>query len=195
MTLLACRPMTSPDKSETVNSRIALRTTFWNVWHAKNGHLPVLDGLDSKRALEVQETVEVGFGTSLGILNQARTLVKPRVVVARDDYLDRMRLGLEPVQLHLNVADGTAVGQIAGVDEDIAFRDGDGLVVGIGDAYNPDGGFPPRGVESMAAQKEDNAVEDDGEEGERRGQKVVEEGQRFPLVWAAEAEPGQETHD
>lgn len=177
-----------------VNPRKVIGTTLWNVRHAKDGDLPALDFLDREVALEVQEAVEVHLCTSLDVLIRPRAGVEPGVVIPRDDDLDGVGLGLEPVELGLDVAGGAGVGEVAGVDEDIAGGDGDDLVVGVGDADDADGGLVGGRAEGPAAEEEYEAVEEGDEENDGRGEEVVEEGEGLPLVAAAEADPAEEAH-
>lgn len=71
------------------------------------------------------------------------------------------------------------------MDEDVAVGDGDCLVVRVGDADDADGGLVAGRTEGTAAQEEHEVVELDGEEGERRFQEVIKEGDALPVVAAS----------
>jgi hypothetical protein len=174
--------------------REALGAALWYIRHTKDGNVSALDLLHGQGTFEVNQPLEVDLGAALDVGLDAAGLVKVAVVVAGDDNLDLVRLTLEPVELLLDVLGGTRVGEVAGVDEDVAGGHPDGLVVGVGDADDADGGLVAGRAEGVAAEEEDEVVELDGEEGEGREEEVVEEGERLPLIAAAEAEPCEQTH-
>lgn len=176
------------------NSREAVWTALWYIRDPKDGNPSALHILDVEPTLQVNQPIEVDPRAIRLVLLRPSPSIEPRVVVPGHDDLDRMRLRLEPVELDLDVGGGARVCQVAGVYEDVAGGHVDDLVVGVGDADDADGGLVRRRVEGVAAQEEDGAVEADGDEGERGGEDVVEDGERLPLIAAAEAEPGEEAH-
>lgn len=81
----------------------------------------------------------------MGVWSQVPVLVSPRtdievaVMVPADDDLVRMRKGEEPIDGGLDLVDGTVVGQIAGVDEQVTIGNVSELErVGVGDTDDTD---------------------------------------------------------
>jgi len=175
-------------------SRKVLGATLKNVGRPKNGNAPALDLLHRQLALEIHQAVQIEGGTRAHILVGARLRVKEAVVVSRYDDLDAVRLGLEPVELFLDGGGGAVVGQVAGVDEDVARGDADDLVVGVGDADDADWRAAARRVEGRAAQEEREVVEARDEVRQRRREQVVEQRRAVEALAAAEAEPGEDAH-
>lgn len=115
---------------------------------------------------EIADALEVK--ALAAVLRQTRAGVEEAVVVAADEDLVLVRLSGKPVELGLNVGDGAGVGEVAGVDEEVAGGDVDvGAVVGVGEADDADGGLVAGRCEGAAAEEEDDAVDDCDEEVER----------------------------
>lgn len=63
-----------------------------------------------------------------------KVFIQQNVVVACDEDLEGVRVGIEPVEAGLDLGEGAVGGEVAGVNEDVAVGE-DGLaVVGVGDA-------------------------------------------------------------
>lgn len=87
-------------------------------------------------------------------------------MVSRNDNLDTMWLALEPIKLLLNISSCTRLSEVSGVDENVAGWDVNGLLVGIGDAHNPNCRLVAGRMKRFAAKKEEEVVEFDGEKGQ-----------------------------
>lgn len=115
-------------------------------------------------------------------------------MIPSDDNLDRVVLPFQPIQLLLYTLHGAIICQIAGVYQDVSVGDVDGLIVGIGDGYHADGRSIARWMEGVAAQEQDELVEDCDEQGQWGGEEVVEERHGLPGVAATEADEAEEAH-
>lgn len=80
------------------------------------------------------------------------------------------------------------------MDENVAGGDVDELFVGVGYADYADGGSSPWRSEWLSSEEEQEVVDVDGDEGQWREEKLVEESEAFPLVFPAEAEKGEDAH-
>lgn len=176
------------------NSREALRATLRNVGHAKNSQLPPFDLLHSQAALEIMQSVHVDRNTRLDVRVQAASRVKPAVMVSRDDDFYLMRLALQPIKLLLYICSGPRIGQVARVDENVARRDIDELVVRVRYADDSDGWSAARRNERLASEEEKDVIEPDGDECQWREEKLVEESEALPLVLPAKAEEREKAH-
>lgn len=115
-------------------------------------------------------------------------------MIPGDNNLDTMRLGLEPIELTLNIVGSTAISEITGVDENVTVGDGYSLAMCVGNANDANGGLVSWGVEGFAAEEEDEVVKVDSQEVQGGGEEVINEGWGFPLAAAAEAEPIENSH-
>src|SRR5687767_1792957 len=105
-----------PERNARGSSREALRATLRNVRDAKDGDLPPAHLLNREAALEVQQAAQVNPRARGLVLLRSAPYIEPRIVVPRDDDLDGVRVGLEPVELSLDIGGGTGIGQVAGVN-------------------------------------------------------------------------------
>lgn len=115
-------------------------------------------------------------------------------MISCDDDFDLVRLALQPVDLLLDFFSGPGLGQVAGVDENVTGGDVDELFVSVGYADDADGGSAARRSERLAAEEEQEVIDIDGDEGQRREEKLVEQSEALPLVLPAKAEKGEEAH-
>lgn len=170
-----------------------LRERLWadprNIRSSEYGDLAALDLLHHRFALQIEQTLHIDLLAGGNVLGIAAGRVEPAIMIAGDHDLERMRLQRKPVDLLLDVGDGAGIGEITGVYEDVADRDRDSLVVGVGDADHLDGLSVAGCSEGMTAQDEDDSVEDDGEVRQRRCEQVVDQRLSLPLIASAKAEP------
>lgn len=177
------------------DSRKAVRATFWNVGHAKQSQLPPIDFLHGQAALEIMKPIQVDRSTSFDVRVKTASRIKPTVMITSNDNLHLMRLALQPVELLLDIGSGPGIGQVASVDEDVSRRDVDELLVGVRYADDADGWSVAGRNKWAAAEEEQDVVELDGDEGQRREEQLVEQGEALPLVLPAEAEEREQAHD
>lgn len=139
-------------------------------------HLGAAAGRDIRGAIDLQMTTALelerdGITDEIAdpleiealaaVFRQPGAGVEEAVVVAAYEDLVLMRLSGEPVELGLDVGDGTGVGEVAGVDEEVPRGDVDVCtVVGVREADDADGGLVAGRGEGSATKEEDNAVDD-----------------------------------
>jgi hypothetical protein len=178
-----------------VDLRKDLGANIRDIRNTKDVNLPSMNLFNRHPALKIPQPTHIRLRTTLNININPTLVIKPTIMVPRNDNLDRMRLRFQPVQLLLNILNCARVREVTGVDEDVARRDGDLFVVRVRDTDDFDGGLVAGRVKGAAAQEEDDIVEAGDEECEGGGEEVVDEGVGIPLVAATEAEPGEEAHD
>ena len=128
------------------------------------------------------------------VLGPPSQLIEPTVVVPADEHLVPVRQRSQPVDLLLDIIDGAGVGEVAGVDEQVAIRHGHDVVVRVRDADDTNGGPVTRGPKGPATQEE-NDVEDAQDEClERRSEELVQQRGLLPIVAAPEFEDLEEAH-
>ena len=102
---------------------------------AVDSQVPVtgVEGEGDAAVLEVVEVFPVELGVAIcGCQGLAAPWVEVGVVVTGDDYFVLEVEGVEPVDLGLDFGGGSGVGEVPGVDEEVAGRDVLGLqAVGI----------------------------------------------------------------
>lgn len=80
------------------------------------------------------------------------------------------------------------------MDENVTGGDVDELFVSVGYADDADGGSAARRGERLASEEEQEVIDIDGDEGQWREEKLVEQSEALPLVLPAKAEEGEEAH-
>lgn len=113
------------------HSRKDLGTNIRNIRNTKNVNFPPMDLLNRHAALKILQAAQIRLRTALDIHIDAALVIKPTIMVSRNDNLDGMRLSFQPIQLLLDIIDGARVCEVASMDEDVAGRDGDLFVVGV----------------------------------------------------------------
>lgn len=166
---------------------------LWNVGGAKDGQTAAFDFLHRQLALEIEQAVQVKAVARADIVVGVSAGIEEAIVVTGDNHLDLVRQALEPVELLLDGVRGAAVGEVAGMDKDVAGGDLDKVVVRVGDADDAYGRLVARRLERGAAEDEEEAVEERDEEGEGR-EYVVDEGEAIEGIAAAEAEADEQAH-
>jgi hypothetical protein len=68
------------------------------------------------------------------------------------------------------------------------------LIVSVGYTDDANSGSTARRNKRLASEEEENVIEIDGDEGQWREEKLVEESETLPLVLPAKAEEGEEAH-
>ena len=92
----------------------------------------------------------------------SRARIKPGIVVPSNDDFVLVREGGEPVELGLEFGDSAAVGQVAGMNEEVAVRDGGGgVVMRIGDTDYSNGRIVLGGGRETAEAEKDVMDEND----------------------------------
>lgn len=116
-------------------------------------------------------------------------------MVPGHDNLDGMREAVEPVELLLDVHRRARIGEVAGVDKDVAVGHLNcRLVVRVRDTDYADGLLVAGWAKWAAAQPDEDVVDVDGEKGERRQKEMVKYGEALPLIGAAQAEGLEKAH-
>lgn len=151
--------------------------------------------LHGQATFKIMQSLQVHHSTSLDVRVKAATRVKPAIMIPTDDNFHLVRLALQPVELLLNILSRSRIGQVACVNENVACRDVDHLVMGVGYADDSNSWLATRRNKRLASEEEKDVIEPDGDECQWREEKLVEESEALPLVLPAKAEESEQAHD
>lgn len=156
--------------------------------------LAPLDLLQSRAILKVNQTCQVWNLARGSIFGRAVGRIEPVVMIPSDDDFDGMWLGAEPVELSVELGNGSKMRDVTCMDQDIAIRDCHSLTMGVSDTDETDSGLILRRMDRACSQEEDEVVELYAQVNQRRRYQIVQNSIRLPDAAATKAESRKNPH-